>query len=173
MFFTIGHGNCSTPMLHKLQITILIILIPTLILFAYAKKEGVTVREIFSPNVNLLHIDGIPVSVIIADTPELRRQGLSGRKEIGAAGMLFVFDEPDYHGIWMKDMLFPIDIIWIDESLTVVGIDKGVRPDTYPRTFRPPVPVRYVVETVERYTDTFGLSVGDSVRLPLVLEKDP
>jgi uncharacterized membrane protein (UPF0127 family) len=159
-------------MLHKLQITLLIVLIPTLILFAYAEKQGVTVREIFSPNVNLLHIDGIPISVLIADTPEERKQGLSGKREIGAAGMLFIFDEPDYHGIWMKDMLFPIDIIWIDENLVVVGIDKSVRPDTYPKTFRPTAPVKYVVETEDRYTDTYGLGAGDTVRLPLSVTGD-
>ena len=86
-------------------------------------------------------------------------------------GMLFVFATNERHGLWMKDMLFAIDIIWIDESLTVVGIERGVSPDTYPRTFRPPVPVRYAIETSSGYTDFYGISVGKKVRLPL--EVDP
>lgn len=157
-------------MIHKFQILLLIIVIPILGFYAYAKNEGITISEIFTPGSHMVHIGGIPLSVVIADTEESRIQGLSGRKEIGATGMLFVFDEVDYHGIWMKDMFFPIDLIWIDENLTVIGIEKGVRPDTYPRTFRPPLPAKYLIETTERYTETFGISVGDTVRLPRVLE---
>ena len=157
-------------MVHKFQILILILVIPLLGFYAYAKKEGITIVDIFTPGVNMVHIGGIPMSVLIVDTDETRRQGLSGRREIGATGMLFVFDEVDYHGIWMKDMLFPIDLIWINENLVVIGVEKGVRPDTYPRTFRPPLPAKYLIETTERYTETFGISVGDEVRLPRSLE---
>ncbi len=160
-------------MIHKFQIIFLIIIIPVLGFYAYAEKKGITIADIFTLGSDTVHIDGIPLSVLIADTDESRRQGLSGKKEIGAAGMLFVFDQVDYHGIWMKDMLFPIDLIWIDEDLVVVGIEKGVRPDTYPRTFRPPLPAKYLIETTERYTETFGISVGDEVRLPRRLEEQP
>ncbi len=156
----------------RLQIVLLLITIPILFGYMYMEREGISIRDIFSSRTNVLHIDGIPLAVEIVDTPEARRQGLSGRKEIGSGGMLFVFDESDYHGIWMKDMLFPIDIIWIDENLTIVAIEKRVRPDTYPRVFRPSAPARYVLETEERYTDAFSIQVGAKVRLPVLLEKE-
>ncbi len=156
----------------RLQIALILLILPFIFLYVYLDKEGISFRDIFASKTNVLHIDGLPLSVEVVETPELRTLGLSGRKEIGAKGMLFVFDEPDYHGIWMKDMLFAIDIVWIDESLTIVGIEKRVRPDTYPRIFRPPVPVKYVLETEERYTDAFSIQVGAKVRLPVILENE-
>ncbi len=154
-------------MIHKLQVLILFLLVPFLGLYLFAKSEGIPMREIFSPGTPVAHVGEIPITVEIVDSVSERTRGLSGRTEMKTAGMLFVFDESDYHGIWMKDMYFPIDIIWIDESLTVVGIERGVRPDSYPKTFRPPVPVRYAIETEDRYTETFGIGVGAKVRLPL------
>ncbi len=158
-------------MVHRLQVLILILLVPILGAYAIAKHQGVSIREIFSPGTSIAHVGEIPISVEIVDSLEERRQGLSGRTEMKTSGMLFVFDEPGYHQIWMKDMLFPIDIIWIDESLTVVGVERGVRPETYPKTFVPPVPVLYAIETEERYTDTFGIGVGNAVRLPIRIDK--
>ncbi len=158
-------------MIHKIQIAVLLALIPIGALYLYAEHQGITIQQIFSPGVTVAHVGEIPITVEVVDTPELRTQGLSGRKGLKTSGMLFVFDTSDYHGIWMKDMLFPIDIIWIDESLHVIGIEENVRPDTYPRTFRPPVPARYAIETVENYVDTFGIGVGDSVRLPILVDE--
>ena len=40
-------------------------------------------------------------------------------------GMLFVFDHSDKYSFWMKDMNFPIDIIWIGEDLQIVFIKKN------------------------------------------------
>jgi uncharacterized membrane protein (UPF0127 family) len=156
-------------MINKLQVVIVLILIPLGGLYLYAKNQNIPMREVFSPGTPYVHIDEIPMPVEIVDSPLERERGLSGRDEIGTNGMLFVFDESDYHGIWMKDMRFSIDIIWIDEKSKVIAIDQGVRPDTYPRTFRPPTPVRYVIETAENYTSTFGITVGDEVRLPVRL----
>ena len=158
-------------MIHKIQIAVLLALIPLGALYLYAEHQGIPMREIFSPGVTVAHVGEIPITVEVVDTPEKRTLGLSGRKELDTSGMLFVFDSSDYHGIWMKDMLFAIDIIWIDESLSVVGIEERVRPDSYPRTFRPPVPARYAIETVENYVDTFGIGVGDAVRLPILVEE--
>ncbi|HKC13005.1 MAG TPA: DUF192 domain-containing protein [Vicinamibacteria bacterium] len=45
-------------------------------------------------------------------------------------GMLFVFDELDFHGIWMKNCKFPIDILWLDEGGRVVHEAEAVPPCT-------------------------------------------
>lgn len=46
----------------------------------------------------------------------------------------------------MKDMNFPIDIVWIGEDWKVVSINTLVNPDTYPEVFYPALPVKYVLE---------------------------
>src|SRR3989344_1383831 len=86
-------------------------------------------------------------TVEVADTDIERAQGLSGRviPEEGH-GMLFVFPEPGLYGFWMKNMRFSIDIVWLDEEFKVIDIEQNVEPETFPQTFYPPIPIKYVVE---------------------------
>ncbi len=60
--------------------------------------------------------------------------------------MLFVFEGVAVQCFWMKDMHFSIDIIWLDAEKRVVHIEKDVSPETYPRTFCPSKPAKYVIE---------------------------
>jgi uncharacterized protein len=88
------------------------------------------------------------IRVEVADTEALRDQGLGDRESLAPGyGMLFVFDTPSRPGFWMKDMKFPIDIVWIDENGEVVGVERSVSPDSYPRVFYPVENVKYVLET--------------------------
>ena len=45
-------------------------------------------------------------------------------------GMLFLFERPDFHGIWMKNCKFPIDILWLDADHKVVHLAEKVPPCT-------------------------------------------
>ena len=154
--------------LNKALVIIIVFLLPGSILYWYTDKYNVTVSEIFMPTVPILTIGDIPIRVEIANTEEERIQGLSGREKFdNLNGLLFIFPDTDFHKIWMKDMNFPIDIVWISEDLEVIDIDENVSPDTYPRSFRPEKPVRYILETNAHYVDTFGLRVGQKVKLPI------
>ena len=154
--------------LNQFQILFIAFLIPLGALYWYTDKYDLTVSEVFLPTVPILHIADIPVRVEVASTDAERVQGLSGRDSLDSLkGLLFVFPEAGYYPIWMKDMNFPIDIVWISEDLEVIDIDREVSPETYPRTFRPSKPVRYILETNAHYVDTFGIRVGQKVRLPL------
>jgi uncharacterized protein len=56
-------------------------------------------------------------------------QGLSGRPSLAeGAGMLFVFSSINRQSMWMIEMKFPLDIVWLDENLTVVHITYGCAP---------------------------------------------
>jgi uncharacterized membrane protein (UPF0127 family) len=63
-------------------------------------------------------------------SPQALQKGLSGRKKAPAAGhgMLFVFPDLAKQSMWMPDMAFPLDIVWLDENLTVVHITEGATP---------------------------------------------
>lgn len=103
----------------------------------------------------------------IVDTPAAREQGLGGRSDIPEDyGMLFVFPKSDRYGIWMKDMLLSIDIIWLREDGTVISVDASVSPDTYPQAFYPPEPVRYVLETRAGEAARKGWTSGSRIALP-------
>jgi uncharacterized membrane protein (UPF0127 family) len=155
-------------MLQKIQVTLIILLIPLGGLYMYSESTGVPIRELFSPTNTIMHIDEIPIRISIAETKEERERGLSGKKGLKETeAMLFIFPESDYHGIWMKGMRFPIDIIWISEDREVIAVDSAVSPGSYPKIYEPPRPAKYVVEANARFAQTFGIGVGDAVVLPL------
>jgi len=88
------------------------------------------------------------VSFEVVTSDAAQEKGLGGRASIPHDyAMLFVFAKDDTYGFWMKDMLVPIDMIWVSDSHKVLKVDASVAPDTYPSVFYPPEPVRYVLET--------------------------
>jgi uncharacterized membrane protein (UPF0127 family) len=69
----------------------------------------------------------LQVEVMVRD--EDRAMGLMFRPSLPKdRGMLFVFETSDYHGIWMKNCRFPIDILWLDEERRVVHVAEAVPP---------------------------------------------
>lgn len=106
--------------------------------------------------------------VEIADTPDERAQGLSGTTELADdEGMLFVFDTEGTYGFWMHDMLISIDIIWVASDGSVVHIEHSLSPDTYPQTFTPPLPARYVLEVPAGFALEHEIGVGTRMAFSL------
>ncbi len=69
----------------------------------------------------------LQVEVMVKD--EDRAMGLMFRPDLPRdRGLLFVFAGSDFHGIWMKNCRFPIDILWLDENGRVVHLAEGVPP---------------------------------------------
>jgi len=114
-----------------------------------------------------MYVESTPISVTIADEEHERIQGLSRRESLGDfEGMLFVFPEEDYYGIWMRDMRFPIDILWIDNEFRIVHLEENVTPDTYPDSFVSDEPARFVLETPAFFAQNTNVVEGDIVRIP-------
>jgi uncharacterized membrane protein (UPF0127 family) len=89
----------------------------------------------------------LTVEVMVKD--EDRAMGLMFRPSLPAdRGMLFLFEQSDFHGIWMKNCRFPIDIVWLDEASQVVHVAESVPPckaDPCP-VYEPLRRARYVLE---------------------------
>ncbi len=103
--------------------------------------------------------------VEVADTPALQAKGLSGHKALlENQGMLFIFKEPSMPGFWMKDMNFPIDIIWISDG-KVVGIAENLLPDNSPSRplYYPPSIIDRVLEITAGTVLKYNLKIGDDV----------
>lgn len=99
---------------------------------------------------------------IIADNWALRERGLGGRTGLGSDGaMLFIFEESSDHQFWMKDMLFGIDMVWLDAEKRVIHIERNVKPESFPKSFGPDEDSRYVLEFKEGVADSIGLKMGD------------
>ena len=152
---------------NRIQIILLILLLPFLGLHFYAKSQDVSIRELFAIKTPIAIVGEIPMTVEIVSTPEARVAGLSGRQNIGNYdGMLFVFDKDDTYAFWMKDMKFSIDIIWLAVNGTVVDLAENVSPSTYPQSFRPKVPARFVLEVPAGFAREYMVRVGDVAKLP-------
>jgi len=80
-------------------------------------------------SISQVTIENVEFSVELAQTPAERKRGLSDRTELcDQCGMLFIFENNDYHSFWMKDTFIPLDIIWIDENWQVVDFAGFVQP---------------------------------------------
>lgn len=89
--------------------------------------------------------------------------GLSGRRYLSSEqGMLFVMGKESRHSFWMKDMYFPIDIVWLDRNLKVVDITENVSPESYPKTFTPTIPAYYVIEVLSGSVEKWGIKKSDT-----------
>ena len=124
-------------------------------------------------NIKYVKIAGQNIKVDLALTNGEQELGLSGRKSLNEnEGMLFVFNLPGKYPFWMKDMNFPIDIIWLAPpeagvgSAKVVYIKKNALPELYPETYGPgenDENAKYVLEVMAGFSDKNNLKIGDSV----------
>ena len=117
---------------------------------------------------NEVIINGHSIFVEVVDRPDLRAKGLSGRERLNEnEGMLFVFEALGDYGFWMKEMKFPIDIIWIRED-KIVGFEENINPQIGAeekdlKIYYPPEPINRVLEVSAGTVDKFGFKIGDSI----------
>lgn len=109
---------------------------------------------------------GTKVQAEYANTLRKQLRGLSGRASLGQdAGMFYSFQKPDFYTFWMRDMKFPIDIIWIGSDSRIVDITKNISPNSFPKTFTSQDKAQYVVEVNAGYADAHGITIGATVDL--------
>lgn len=116
-----------------------------------------------------LSVDRTKISLEIADEPAERQKGLSNRKSIPEnQGMLFIFDGPDYHEFWMKDMQFPIDIIFLNGT-KVVTVYGNVPPMAQGDEvfYGPDEPADRVIELNAGQAEKYKIEKGTTLNLKL------
>jgi uncharacterized membrane protein (UPF0127 family) len=99
------------------------------------------------PHATLRVGDGV-FKAQVARTNEARAQGLSNTATLRSdQAMIMVYGKDDEWAVWMKDMNYPIDIVWLDKDKKVVHIVKNAPPESYPyEQFTPKKEARYVLE---------------------------
>ena len=100
------------------------------------------------------------ISAEVVHTQAQRSLGLMYRKELGERqGMLFVFPRPDKVSFWMKNTYLELDMIFLDEHLVVVHVEREARPLT--ETPRPSSrPAQYVLEVRGGFAKKWGVLPG-------------
>jgi uncharacterized membrane protein (UPF0127 family) len=135
---------------------------PILIISSFVILNSLTPR---SPGFYNDSKKAVSMKIETADEEAERVQGLSGRDSLcSKCGLLFVYDQPTFIRIWMKDMKFSIDIIWIDAGGKVIKIEKNVSPKTYPKVFSSDKKANFVLETRAGFADDHGVKVGSTFK---------
>ena len=110
---------------------------------------------------------GEEIPVEVADTLKKRSLGLGKRTSLKKGwGMLFVFEKRKPHRFWMKDMQFPLDIIWLD-NLRIVHIIHNAKPANSrdePEVMTAPVPVNFVLEIAAGLAAKLRLKTGQRMK---------
>ena len=106
-------------------------------------------------------------NVEIAADDESKVLGLSNLDSLdNESGMLFVFEKEIVPGFWMKDMGFPIDIIWINSDKKIIGIEKNLQlceNIVLCPAFYPSQEIKYVLEINANQSEAYNISEGDRV----------
>lgn len=148
-----------------------------LFVFAYSNKF---MKEFFA-NANVIDseylkgsviVDNYKILVDIALTDKQVQDGLAIKNSLNEnEGMLFFLGEPRKASFWMKNMKFPIDIIWLNEKFSIVHIEQELQPCEsvfYCKSYKPNSEALYVLETIAGFTKKHNLQIGDNVDFQLI-----
>lgn len=167
----------------KQIILLFLLLVGVMVFAAWLSQPGTDISKLFTtqkPEVAkeekpVVKIgDRVQIEVEIAKTQEERRIGLAKYNDLPEGrGMLFVFDEKDVKpSFWMKDVKFPIDIIWIDNDKVIEITEKVPTlvlsiPDYKIPKYSPKQTIDYVLEIGAGQATKKGIKAGDNVQLPI------
>lgn len=116
-----------------------------------------------------LIINNKKFNIDIAKSVEQKEKGLSIYDKLPLnKGMIFVFNTPEYYAFWMKDMKFPIDIIYIRKN-KIIDIFKNVpapksENETLP-IIKPKETADMVFEINAGLSDKYDFKIGDLVTI--------
>lgn len=103
-----------------------------------------------------------PLKVEVAQTDPDRERGLMHRRSMGANdGMLFIFGEPAYHAMWMKNTLIPLSVAFVDSEGVILNI-LDMEPETLD-THMSAGPSIYAIETNKGWFAQKKIKAGDRV----------
>ena len=122
--------------------------------------------------VSMHGINGFKLIADLAVTQDQQIKGLAIRNDINESeGMLFVFQHPSRQSFWMKDMKFPIDIIWLNANRSVVYIVSNLKPCPvrgYCPGYLPDRNSLYVLETSAGFSQRHNVRVGTQIQFHLL-----
>lgn len=107
-------------------------------------------------------------TVEIASNPFQQAQGLMDRESLGEKeGMLFVYNQEGDRQFWMKNMNFPLDIIWLDNNQEIIDFKKNIPPcEKNPcSTYQIDKKAQYVLELPADSIKKNNIKIGDKLAI--------
>lgn len=143
------------------------LLVAVILLFVFLRFRGIDLFPNMGGSNSKVTINEQTFDVEVADEDEEKIKGLSDRKSLDKDdGMVFVFDEKGKHGFWMKNVNFPLDLIYISDN-KVVDIIKNAEPKAQDATdliiYEPREDANYVLEINGGLSEEYGFEIGQEV----------
>lgn len=121
----------------------------------------------------IVKIDEITLQVQIADTKPLQTRGLMFQEKLPYdQGMLFIFEDTGVRSMWMLNMQFALDVLWLDAQGNVIHIEKDAQPcksalETMACTFTngDAKPAKYVLEVTSGFVDKFNITKNSKIEI--------
>jgi uncharacterized membrane protein (UPF0127 family) len=105
------------------------------------------------------------VKVVVTESAKIR--GLSGRASMPyGEGLLFLYDQMAVQSMWMVDMRFPLDIVWLDDWFQIVHVSYGAEPcETRPNcpSYSSVHPIKYAIEMNAGAAADYGFEIGKNL----------
>lgn len=136
----------------------LVILVVILMVIRLVPKE-IHYRTVKISNTN--------IRAEVADTSLKRMEGMMSKQSLPyGQGMLFEFDKEGYPEIWMMNMKFPIDILWINKDFKIVHIVENAQPCVINcQTYIPDKKALYVIEVNAGFVKKNRIELGDTIKI--------
>lgn len=118
----------------------------------------------------VVELKGEEIHVLVARTPYQHKKGLGDRDSLGEYdGMLFIFELQKRVGIVMRDMCFPIDIVWLDRGEVVdiapnIQVEANVSEEKLTRYY-PRKEANLVLELPAGWVGEHNLKIGDVLKV--------
>lgn len=143
------------------------LLVVVILFFVFLRFRGIDLFPDFGRNSAKVTVNNQVFDIEIANDDNEQIEGLSNRESLDRdSGMLFVFEEKGRHGFWMKNVNFPLDLIYISDN-KIVDIIKNAEPksatDTNIPIYEPREDANYVLEINGGLSDEYGFEIGQEV----------
>lgn len=152
----------NTQIKNKYFIVIIIFSFITLFFSFYSYTQNKAQEKILMEKIPLV-VNDVRSNAYVARTSQQRQEGLSVFSHLkDNESMLFLFKREDFYPFWMKNMKFPIDIIWLNENKKIVYIKENAKPIDFPKSYTPDKKSLYVVEFNNGFVEKNNIKIGDS-----------
>jgi len=146
----------------RLAVLVFALLVAGAVITLHDSGERTTVTFVDENGTTLTIAD-----VAVADSFSERYTGLSDTDSLGPnEGMLFVHPREGNYTYVMRDMAFPIDIVFVDANGTITAIHHAELPADGEELQGYAGQGKYIVELPYEFTIEHGIDVGDTVRIP-------
>lgn len=127
-----------------------------------------TIRKRLHYSKQTVYIGSVQLEAIVADSFVKRMIGLMYRDSIADNEcMLFIFSQEGKFGIWMKNMRFAIDLIWVDSNLRITDFKQNLQPckNFFCKTYAPQSMSKYIIELNAGFISKNKINNATAIRL--------